>query len=124
MLAGIAAALVASHRARGWLMRLRLRGLRVRGVQANAVVVTCDWDMSSGRGLAIARYTVLVRWVDPAAGVPRQGSRRYHFVGLGSPGFEAACPHGAIVPVLYPPSRPSRFIIDVPFAPVMADIAP
>lgn len=124
ILAGLAAALVASHRACGWLMRLRLRGLRVRGVTANAVVVKCDWDMSSSRGLAIARYTVLVRWVDPAAGVPRQGSRRYHFVGLGSQRFEAACPHGAIVLVLYPPNRPSRFIIDVPFAPVMADIAP
>ena len=124
MLVGIAAALVASHRARDWLMRLRLRRLRVKGVKAKAVVVKCDWDMSSSRGLAIAKYTVLVRWVDPATGVPRQGSRRYHFVGLGSQRFEAACSHGAIVPLLYPPNRPSRFIIDVPFAPVMADIAP
>jgi hypothetical protein len=124
MLGGITAALVVNHRARGWLMRLRLGRLRVRGVQAKAVVVKCDWDMSTGRGVAIARYTVLVRWVDPATGVPWQGDRGYRFAGLGSRRFEAACAHGAIVPVYYPPNRPSRFIIDVPFAPVMTDIVP
>jgi hypothetical protein len=124
MLGGIAVALVASHRARDWLMRLRLRRLRVTGVTAKAVVVTRDWDMSSTCGLTIAKYTVLVRWMDPATGVSWQGNRRYYFVGLGSQRFEAACSHGAIVAVLYPPNRPSSFIIDVPFAPVMADIAP
>jgi hypothetical protein len=124
MLVGIAAALAISHRARGWLMRLRLRRLRVGGANAKAVVVNCDWDMSSSYGLAISRYSVLVRWVDPATGVPWQGSRRYNFVGLGSQRLETACAHGAIVPLLYPPNRPSRFVIDVPFAPIMADIAP
>jgi hypothetical protein len=124
MLGGITAALVVNHRARGWLTRLRLGRLRVKGVQAKAVVVKCDWDMSTGRGVAIARYTVLVRWVDPATGVPWQGDRGYRFAGLGSRRFEAACAHGAVVPVYYPPNRPSRFIIDVPFAPVMADIVP
>jgi hypothetical protein len=124
ILAGTAAALVASCRARDWLMRMRLRRLRAKGVTAKAVVVKCDWDMSIGCGLAIAKYAVLVRWVDPVTGVVRQGDRRYRFVGMGSERFRAACSHGAIVRVHYPPNRPSRFVIDVPFAPVMADIAP
>jgi hypothetical protein len=35
--------------------------------------------------------------------------------------LEAAFTYGAKVPVYYPPGRPSRFVIDVPFAPTMAD---
>lgn len=81
-LVGIVAAVVVSHRGGHWLMRLRLRHLRATGVEAKAVVVKSDWDMSSACGIAIATYTVLVRWIDPATGVARQGNRRYRFVGL------------------------------------------
>ena len=59
--------------------------------------------------------------LDPVTGVSWKGERRYRFWGRGSKRLEAAFAYGAKVPVYYPPGRPSRFIIDVPFAPTMAD---
>lgn len=122
MLIGIAGAMAVNLRARHWLQRLRVRRLRAKGVTADGYVVKRDWDMSTGRGVMITKYTVLVRWIDPATGVRWQGRRQYRFIGMGSRDFDAACGPGAKVPVRYPPGRPSRFVIDVAFAPVMPDI--
>jgi hypothetical protein len=119
---GVIAALVVNHSARIWLQRLRLRGLRVHGVAVEAEVVDLDREYTaSTRGPGSTKYSALVRWTDPATGVSCQGEHRYRFSGQGSRRLETACAHGAKVPVYYPPGRPSRFIIDIPFAPSMAD---
>lgn len=119
---GVIAALVVNHKARIWLQCSRLRGLRVQGVAVEAKVVDLDRKYAaSSRGPGSTRYVALVRWTDPATGVSWQGERRYRFSGRGSNRLEAACADGAKVPVCYPPGRPSRFIIDIPFAPTMAD---
>jgi hypothetical protein len=119
---GVIAGLVVDHRARPWLQRFRLRGLRLHGVSVQAEVVRLDRQYAaSGRGPGATRYVVHVRWQDPATGVASQGERRYRFSGRGSRRLQAACADGAKVPVYYPPGRPSRFIIDIPFAPTMAD---
>lgn len=120
--AGAITALVVNHSARIWLQRLRLRGLRAQGVAVPAEVVDLGRKYTaSTRGPGSTRYIALVRWTDPATGVSWQGERRYRFSGRGSRRLEAACANGAKVPVYYPPGRPSRFIIDIPFAPTMAD---
>lgn len=119
---GVAIALVVNRSARIWLQRLRLRGLRAGGVTVKAEVTNLDREhTSAGRRPGSTRYTVLVRWTDPATGRGCQGERRYRFTGKGSSGLESACAHGARVSVLYPPGRPSRFIIDIPFTPTMPD---
>lgn len=120
--AGVAAALAVNHSARMWLQRLRLRRLRVRGVAAEAEVGLLGYQYSaSSRGPGRASYTARVGWTDPATGARWKGERRYHFWGRESKRLEAVFTYGARVPVYYPPGRPSRFIIDVPFAPAMAD---
>ncbi|HLH58664.1 MAG TPA: hypothetical protein VKV33_05865 [Streptosporangiaceae bacterium] len=119
---GVAAAVTVNHRARIWLQRLRLRGLRIRGVAVEAEVGFLGYEYTaSSRGPGRARYVARVSWTDPATGVRWKGERWYRCWGRGSKGLEAAFAHGAKVPVYYPPGRPSRFLIDVPFAPTMAD---
>jgi hypothetical protein len=122
LLAGAIAALAVNHNARTWLQRLRLRGLRVRGVAVEAQAGLLGYQYTpSSRGPGTARYIARVSWTDPVTGVSWKGERRYRFWGRGSKRLEAAFAYGAKVPVYYPPGRPSRFIIDVPFASTMAD---
>jgi hypothetical protein len=119
---GVIAALAVNHNARIWLQRLRLRGLRARGVAVEAEVVNFNRSYTpSTRGPGSTRYVVLAGWTDPATGAGWQGERLYRFSGRGSRRLERACADGAKVPVYYPAGRPSRFIIDIPYAPTMAD---
>lgn len=120
--AGVIAALAVNHNARIWLQRLRLRRLRTRGVAVQAEVLDLSRRYTpSTRGPGSTRYMVRAGWTDPATGVSWQGERVFRFSGWGSRRLERACADGAKVPVYYPPGRPSRFIIDIPFAPTMAD---
>lgn len=123
--AGVLTAVAVNHNSRLWLQRLRLRRLRTKGAEAEAEVTGLDHVTAHGpRGGAVTRYTVQVRWADPATGAIREGRRRYRFPGYGSRRFEAACAPGARVTVFYPPSRPHRFLADLPFAPVTSDVVP
>jgi hypothetical protein len=121
--AGAIGALAVNHSARGWLQRLRLRGLRVRGVAVEARAGALGYSYAaSGRGPGTVRYIARVSWTDPGTGVSWRGERRYRFWGDDSKPLEAAFAIGAKVRVYYPAGRPSRFVIDVPFAPTMADL--
>ena len=119
---GIAAGLVVCHQARMWLLRLRIRRLRSRGRQGRATVVWVDKQfVPSGRGLDTTTYTVYVRWQDPASGEAHEYERQYRFWSAGSPALERLL-HEPSLPILYSPRHPSRFAIDIPFAPTMADL--
>jgi hypothetical protein len=119
---GVAAALTINHNARMWLQRLRLRRLRARGVEAQAAVTRLRRSyLTSGRGPGTTTYTVFVRWLDPVTGDITDRERRYRFWGRGSRRFETVCAARSTVPVYYPRHRLERFILDVPFAPTMAD---
>lgn len=122
--AGVVVAMLINHSARGWVRRLRLRGLRRRGTAVDAEVVHLSRRYISnprgGPGSTV--YVVLVQWTEPVTGAGWRGERTYRFWGRGSRRFEAACADDAKVAVSYPPGRPSRFVIDVPFAPTMADL--
>lgn len=104
-------------------MQKTLRSLRVGGVSARAVVRRLDRQWSaSGRGGGLTRYVAHVQWRDPVTGACWRGERRYRFYGRGSRQLEVICADGAQVELYYPANRPSRFIIDVPFAPTVADV--
>jgi hypothetical protein len=123
MAAGVGVAVLVCHRARGWVLKSRLRRLRASGVSVQGVVRRLDQQWSaSGRGGGLTKYVAHVQWRDPVTGERWQGERRYRFYGRGSEQLEAALADGAQVDLCYPADRPSRFIIDVPFAPTMADV--
>jgi hypothetical protein len=69
-----------------------------------------------GRGGSGTIYTVTVQWAR------HQGRRRYPFRGTGSDRFTTVCHHGAVVVVRHPAGAPDRFVLDIPFAPVMEDL--
>lgn len=119
--AGVAAGLFVNHKARTWLQELRLRRLRGDGVSVQATVRGLD-QMYVPYKIGATRYIAHVQWQDPATGAGWQGERRYRFFGRGSQRLEAICASGKSVSLYYPAHRPSRFIIDVPFAPTMADL--
>jgi hypothetical protein len=119
---GVLAALVVNHHSRMWLLQLRLGRLRRRGQQVEAGVVWVDEHLAANpRGPGTMTYTVFLRWQDPAGGADHEYERQYRFWGRGSRQFEALVDE-PYVPVLYAPSDPSRFVIDIPFAPTMADL--
>jgi hypothetical protein len=119
--AGIVAGLMVNHHARLWLLHLRVRLLRRRGQHVMASVMWVDDQYAaSGRGPGTMTCTVFVRWQDPVSGDDHEYDRQYRFWGNGSKHFEALVDEPS-VPVLYAPGRPSRFVIDIPFAPTMAD---
>jgi hypothetical protein len=105
---------VVCQRASGWVQWYRLRRLRSRGTSAVARVERQELRQTSGRG-ATSRYTVRVRWDG------FNGARTYRFDGKGNPAFAALTATDATVTVRYPPSRPRRFIIDLPYAASMVD---
>ena len=127
--AGVVAGLAVGQKARGWLQELRLRRLRSAG--AGAVSVRASIDRLDRRSPAttprpswarLTRYTVHLHWQDPATGAHCLGERRYRLSGRRSRRLEALCAGPARVVVYYPAHRVSRFVIDVPFAPTMADL--
>jgi hypothetical protein len=106
---GVAVALVVNHKSRDWLMRARMRD---DGVRAEATVVRCErrYTVGGGSGPGNTLYTVYVRW----DGVTRE--RQYRFNGRDTD-FEP----GREVTVRYPEGRPHRFLIELPYAPMMVD---
>ena len=118
--AGVAAGLFVNHKARIWLQEFRLRRLRGGGVSVQATVRRLDRQYIPYK-IGTTRYVVHVQWQDPATGDRWQGERRYRFSGRGSRRLEASCARGERVGLYYPEHRLSRFVIDVPFAPTMAD---
>jgi hypothetical protein len=116
--AGIAAALVVCHRARGWVQRVRLRGCDT-GATAT-VVRRGSRYVASARGPGSTVYTVELSWRDGAG--ERIGERRYRFMGHGPRAFDDRTTQGRRVPIRYPAGRPHRFIVDIPYAPTMVDL--
>jgi hypothetical protein len=121
--AGVVAGLVVNHSSRMWIMRLRLRRLRRSGQRVDATVLHVEEGYASGgRGGGMTTYTVYVGWRD-RDGAEHEYERRYRFWGRRSRAFEAAVVGQPALPVFYAPGHPSRFVIDIPFAPTMADLA-
>jgi hypothetical protein len=121
--AGTVAGLYVCHQARGWLQQARLRGLRAHGVSARTTAcwLESEW-FPSPRGGGVTKYVAHVGWRDPGTGAVWQGERRYQFYGRGPRQLEAAFVDGNQVELHYPANRPERFVIDLPFAPTMADV--
>lgn len=108
------------HLARGWVQRLRLARLQRGGVTATGqVLARLDEYVANTRGPGMTRYRVSVVWTDESG--PQIGERRYRFWGDGDRAFEELTERGAEVQVRYPHGRPGRFVIDIPYAPTMAD---
>jgi hypothetical protein len=125
---GLVAAVAVNHYARGWVRRLRLGLLRARGVAAGAEAgVLYSTRTMPVKGLSHIFYTVGAAWTDPATGVRWYGERRYHFtlfsLGLSRHArrFAAAMDYGTPIRVYYPVGKPARFLIDIPFSPMMSD---
>lgn len=119
-LAGTALGVSICHLARGWVQRLRLSRLRRTGSTATGhVIARLDEYVSNPRGPGMTRYRVSVAWADESG--PQMGERHYRFWGHGDRSFEALTERGADVQVRYPPGQPQRFVIDIPYAPSMAD---
>jgi hypothetical protein len=120
--AGVASGLTIGHRGRGWVQAWRLHRMR----RENSVTLTATVReatpkvIRNPRGGSVTVYSVWVSWRDPFAG-EQNGMRQYKFTGRGSPDFEKRLHQGAQVPVVYPATHPNRFVIDVPYAPTMAD---
>jgi hypothetical protein len=120
-LAGAVLGISVCHLARGWVQRLRLSRLRRAGVTATGrVIARLDEYTSNPRGPGMTVYRVSFAWTDDEAG-PQMGERRYRFWGRGNQVFEGLTERGAEVQVRYQPGQPRRFIIEIPYAPTMAD---
>jgi hypothetical protein len=119
---GVLAALVVNHHARMWLLQFRLRRLRRQGQRVMASVVWVDEHMAASlRGPGTMTYTVFLRWQDLVGGGDHEYERQYRFWAGRSRQLEGLVDEPT-VPVLYESSDPSRFAIDIPFAPTMADL--
>jgi hypothetical protein len=126
-LAGVAAGVAVTHNARGWLRTARLRHLRRRGTHADARVVRLDRRCRAGpRGGSTTTHTMVVRWADRRG--THECGRRFRFIGAfrsgGDAGFATRYAVGATVPVAYRPERPARAVLDIPYAPMLADLLP
>lgn len=118
---GAAAGLFVNHKARIWLQEFRLRRLRADGVSVQAAVRRLDRQYIPYK-VGTTRYVAHVEWQDPATARRWQGERRYRFSGRGSRQLETICAPGEQVGLYYPAHRPARFVLDIPFAPAMADL--
>jgi hypothetical protein len=117
LLAGVGTATAVIYRARVWLHRMRLWRLRRWGARAVATAVWIEGDPTNPT--ALEGYVVFVRWRDLAG--EHLGERCYRFW-LGAPhGFLSRFAHGKPVVVRYPRAQPRRFVIDIPYAPSIAD---
>jgi hypothetical protein len=120
---GTVAGIWVCHSARMWLLRLRLRRLRRSGIEATATVTRLSKAYQANpRGPGVTHYTVHLRWRDPQDGGSREQERTYRFSGRGSSRFERTCDHGTTVVVRYDQRHPSRVVLDIPFAPPMAEV--
>jgi hypothetical protein len=121
-IAGVAAGLTIGHRGRAWVQAWRLHRMRRRDTVTVTVTVrqATPKVIRNPRGGSVTVYRVRVGWRDTLAG-DQDRLRQYKFFGRGAPAFEKLLHQGAQVPVVYPPSHPNRFVIDVPYAPTMAD---
>jgi hypothetical protein len=96
----------------------RLRLWRGCDTSATASVVWRDRRYTAGsKGGSSTLYTVYLSWPD----CERTGERQYRFYGDGPDDFAARTRLGATLPIRYPAGRPHRFIVDIPYAPTMAD---
>lgn len=121
--AGVIAACIVNHSARMWLQRARLRLLGSDAVRVIALVVWVDRSTTfNPRAPSRTTYAVHLRWQDPLSHMTQEQVRRYAFWGNRSKPFDNVFRQRAMLAVRYAPGRPSRFIIDVPFAPMMADL--
>ncbi|AEV85074.1 hypothetical protein ACWT_4050 [Actinoplanes sp. SE50] len=114
------AAVMACRRARMWWLRARLRRLRRHGVCATAKVTNRELVQTvNPRGPDVCQYTISVHWHEATA--EHGGQRRYRFFGSARDDFLKRTASGAAVTVYHPPGRPRRFLIDIPYAPTVAD---
>jgi hypothetical protein len=117
---GALVAAIVCQRARSWLQRLRLWLLRGESISANATVVGLDSLYTKGsRGNGNTLHIVHVKWRDATG--EHIGERQYKFYNHGPADFLTRMQRGAHLPIRYHPARPHRFIIDIPYAPRMAD---
>lgn len=114
---GVAASALVIYRVRVWLHRLRLRWLRRSGESAVAEAVSIAGDPTNLT--VLEGYVVFVRWRDLAG--EYVGDRCYRFWDGAPHDFLARFQRGQAVVVRYPPTRPHRFVIDIPYAPSIAD---
>jgi hypothetical protein len=120
-IAGVTAGLTIGHRGRGWVQAWRLHRMRRANGPVTATVRRCSSRyVVNPRGGGVTVYQVRVGWFDHLAG-EQERERQYKFYGRGAPAFEELIHQGAQVAVSYPRGRPHRFIIDIPYAPTMAD---
>jgi hypothetical protein len=121
-IAGVAAGLTIGHRGRGWVQAWRLRRIRRGGGVTVAATVRCFSSryVRNPRGGGVTIFQVRVGWLDHQGG-EQLGERQYKFYGRGEPAFVQLVQHGAHVQISYPTGRPGRFIVDIPYAPTMAD---
>jgi MFS family permease len=117
LLAGLFGGILLIRGTPALLLRWRLWRLRRGGVSAKATVALVESRYRYyGRGGYVTTYTVTVQWGR------YQGKRRYPFSGKGSDPFTQVCHLGAGVVVRHPAEHPDRFVIDIPFAPVLEDL--
>lgn len=120
---GVILAIWICHSARGWVLRLRVRQLGRDGVAASATVTGLRRLTRRGpRGGYITHYTVQLRWTDPISGGIQHHRLVYRFLTDRSKPFEETCAHGRQLTVRYRAGCPERFVIDIRFAPPMADL--
>ena len=122
-IAGVTAGLTIGHRGRGWVQAWRLRRMRRESgtVTVAATIRRCNSRyVVNPRGGGATVYRIQIGWFDHLAG-EQERERQYKFYGRGVPAFEELVRQGAQVQISYPAGRPNRFIVDIPYAPTMAD---
>jgi hypothetical protein len=118
---GVISGLTINHNSRRWLHRWQRHRLRTRGVRVIASVTNLEHSVSyNPQGPNVCRYTLHLRWSDPQSQRTCQAETHYRFLGNKSARFESACT--ATVAVWCDPRRSKRFVVDIPFAPSMADL--
>jgi hypothetical protein len=123
--AGFVVALLVARAVPRLVYALRVSGLRRGGTRAMASVVALQEHVSSTRrGVANTRYQMHLRWTDPDSGTVHEHDRVYVVASpQGAPRrFQQEFERGAQVPVLFRPRRPGRFVVDIPYRPVLADM--
>ena len=117
VLGGVAIGSLVCLRTRVWLHRVRLWRIRRSGESAIAQAVWIEGDPSVFT--ATEAYVVFVRWQDLAG--EHIGDRGYRFWNTAPYDFLISLTDGRPVVVRFPRAQPHRFIIDIPYAPTMAD---
>jgi hypothetical protein len=76
--------------------------------------------ISNPRGGGVTVYRIRIGWHDLQCG-EQERERQYKFFGRGAAAFEELVRRGAQVPIAYPAGQPNRVIIQIRYAPTMAD---